>query len=734
MAKKQFTKFLFETPSVASGEEPDMKKDDFLFEKRLGDGAFGKVWRVRHIATQKQYAVKEVPKDKVMKMLPQFKREVFIMYQLNHPHIVKLHSHFEDETSFYLIMELSEGGNLFHKLYREKQFYEQLAAQYFREVVLAVEYLHSHQPAIIHRDIKPENILLDSEGRIKLTDFGWSNYYNLDQPIPRTTVCGTLEYLPPEIVEQKGHGPGADIWCLGVLLFEMLVGYTPFKANAKERMLSNISKIKPKFPMSFPPLAKELVTRMLQKNPQERLSIQQVKAHRWLTETPPMRPTLTQDLTEIVIPQLKGEVAVVSGYAVIAAPEQKTRLSTSDTKPEEPGPGEEEVDLGEDRQDSKRNPGVPLAEAAMKHSISQVESVLSATKEERAYYEAALTATATHIAQHSRRLNELQTFIQAVTLARERQRKMETKLLSQISDKNVELEKLETSHHHAQLSQSILAAKSTLGSKTAEVNLMAAQLARLKEEEGERTREIAGKERELVVLSEKLAAVRGDMNTQKQEHQSRITELSMSAAVLQCRIEGQSRFSRELDPLDQRLIEEMHESTKAKVDIYKRTQNQEISRKIEDLQEAVLRTEQSLSTLIAQHDMARSEIPQERRRLKDGIQLKSRAKREEVQRKRQSEREAEKKRLRLELSEGREVESSLATSLSEKERTESALKVRARQLVRERRERLYLQIDNLRAIRQELKERIADNQKSIEIKENELAEVKCMVLSPGNME
>jgi DNA-dependent RNA polymerase auxiliary subunit epsilon len=263
---------------------------------------------------------------------------------------------------------------------------------------------------------------------------------------------------------------------------------------------------------------------------------------------------------------------------------------------------------------------------------------------------------------------------------------------------------------------------------------MAAQLARLKEEEGERTREIAGKERELVVLSEKLAAVRGDMNTQKQEHQSRITELSMSAAVLQCRIEGQSRFSRELDPLDQRLIEEMHESTKAKVDIYKRTQNQEISRKIEDLQEAVLRTEQSLSTLIAQHDMARSEIPQDRRRLKDGIQLKSRAEREEVQRKRQSEREAKKKRLRLELSEGREVESSLATSLSEKERTESALKVRARQLVRERRERLYLQIDNLRAIRQELKERIADNQERIEIKENELAEVKCMVLSPGNME
>ena len=117
------------------------------------------------------YALKQVPKEKVSKMLSQFRREVYIMYEINHPHIIKLFNHFEDDKFFYLIMELAE-GNLFHKLYREKQFLERVAAQYFREVLLAVEYLHSHIPAIIHRDIKPENILLDKEGRIKLTDFG----------------------------------------------------------------------------------------------------------------------------------------------------------------------------------------------------------------------------------------------------------------------------------------------------------------------------------------------------------------------------------------------------------------------------------------------------------------------------------------------------------------------------------------------------------------------------------
>ena len=732
MAKKQFTKFLFETPSVANGEEAEMKKDDFLFEKRLGDGAFGKVWRVRHLSTQKLYAVKEVPKDKVMKMLPQFKREVFIMYQLSHPHIIKLHSHFEDETSFYLIMELSEGGNMFHKLYREKQFYEQLAAQYFREVVLAVEYLHSHVPAIIHRDIKPENILLDSDGRLKLTDFGWSNYYNVDQPIPRTTVCGTLEYLPPEIVEQKGHGTGADIWCLGVLLFEMLVGYTPFKSNAKERMLSNISKIKPKFPMSFPPVAKDLVTRMLQKNPQERMTIQQVKAHRWLVETPPMRPTLSQSLCEIVIPPLNtGDQAVTTGYTVISTPEQK-RLSTSDTKPEDQQADDDGELRGSDKQDKKKVPGSPLLESAIKHSISQVESAVLVTKEERKYYEAMLFSTQTRFDQRAKNLEDLQSLIQGLSIARETQRKTEAKLLTQIADKNVELERLQTTHNHVKLSQEILAAKSTLGSKSAEANLTMAQLLRLREEDSEKARDIACKEKEVKLLEEKLQAVKGDMNSQKRGHQSRITELNMSAALLQCRIDGQSRFSRELDPNDQLLIEEMHELSKTKVDllVYKHSQSENLSQKIEEVQEQMVDREQDLSKLIGGYEVMRSEIPQERRRLKDEVQMKARSLRDDQLHSRQKLSDTEKLHLRSTLSEAREAESLLSTTLTEIDRVKTAYKVPATQQSAEKQDRIRLQIDNLRAIHLELKEQIAQNARKIEERENELATVKCAVLNP----
>ena len=208
--RKNSCKVLFESPSILSGEESEIKKSDFYFEKKLGDGAFGNVWKVIHKITKEVYAIKQVPKDKVLKMQAQFRREVYIMYNLNHPHIAKLYNHFEDEKSFYLIMEYCEGGNLFQRLHRQKHFMEFEAGQFFQEILLAVEYLHSHVPAIIHRDIKPENILLDKDNRVKLIDFGWSNYYSSEVE-PRTTICGTPEYLPPEIVEQKTHDTSADV-------------------------------------------------------------------------------------------------------------------------------------------------------------------------------------------------------------------------------------------------------------------------------------------------------------------------------------------------------------------------------------------------------------------------------------------------------------------------------------------------------------------------------------------
>ena len=157
--------------------------------------------------TGKLYALKIVQKSKVSKILTQFRREVSIMYEVEHPHIVKLYTHFEDFKNFYLLMELLEGGSLFHKLFKEKGFSEKQGCEYFCQITSAISYLHKRSPPIIHRDIKPENILLDNKGNIKITDFGWANYLTST----RYTTCGTLEYLPPEIIEERVHDLSVDI-------------------------------------------------------------------------------------------------------------------------------------------------------------------------------------------------------------------------------------------------------------------------------------------------------------------------------------------------------------------------------------------------------------------------------------------------------------------------------------------------------------------------------------------
>ena len=237
---------------------------------------------MRHKISRELYAIKVVNKKKVVdaNLLPQLRREIRIMYSLSHPHIIKLYNHFEDDNNFYLVLELAEGGTVFQKLAKFKSFDEAAAAQYMREIILAVEYLHSRDPPIIHRDIKPENLLLDKEGRdgrIKLADFGWSNFFNSDRT--RMTYCGTLDYLAPEMINQQGHTTSLDLWNLGVLLFELLTGSAPFQASNQAAMFEKILKVRITFPKNFPPLAKDLISKLLKAVPDERISLVEVMNH-----------------------------------------------------------------------------------------------------------------------------------------------------------------------------------------------------------------------------------------------------------------------------------------------------------------------------------------------------------------------------------------------------------------------------------------------------------------------
>ena len=282
-------------PAVAAGLEREACKTDFesLEDKSIGKGGFGSDWKVRHKITKQIFAIKVINKESIVKqkMVEQTNREIEIMYKLDHPHIIKLYSHFEDDEDFCLIMQIASKGQLYSVIKRLKRLDQRTAAQYMRETISAIKYLHTRTPPIIHRDIKPENILLDQDGRCKLADFGWSNFD--DGTKNRETYCGTPEYLAPEMVTKSGHDESVDIWALGVLLFEMLTGRTPFNFTGDRiQLYNNIKSLRIVWTDDFPQLAKDLVGRILRLNPKDRLTLDQIINHQWFRDTPLLRPLL----------------------------------------------------------------------------------------------------------------------------------------------------------------------------------------------------------------------------------------------------------------------------------------------------------------------------------------------------------------------------------------------------------------------------------------------------------
>ena len=257
-------RLLFLSPTVRTGLERECNKNDFFREgdSYIGKGAFGEVWKVSHRQSNKIYVIKVMDKIAIkdQKLSDQINREIEIMYKLNHPHVMKLINHFEDDEKFYLIMPYASKGQLYSLLRRQVRFDQRTAAQYMREVLEAVRYIHSFSPKIIHRDIKPENLLLDENYRVLLSDFGWSNF--LDENETRKTFCGTPEYLSPEMAKKTGHNEMVDIWALGVLLFEFLAGYAPFSGSCPKELYTNIKKLKVNWSVDFPPLAKNLINRI----------------------------------------------------------------------------------------------------------------------------------------------------------------------------------------------------------------------------------------------------------------------------------------------------------------------------------------------------------------------------------------------------------------------------------------------------------------------------------------
>jgi serine/threonine protein kinase len=255
--------------------------NDFEIGRPLGTGKFGRVYLAREKQSKFIVGLKLLNKSQLQKasIEHQLRREIEIQSHLRHPNIIRMYGYFYDQTRIYLIIEYAARGELFKLLREAQQFDEPTAARYIVQMSDAMNYCHSKH--VIHRDIKPENIMVGLDGELKLADFGWSVHAPSSR---RTTLCGTLDYLPPEMIEGKDHDASVDIWSLGVLLYEFLVGSPPFEEARQKDTCRRIRLVDLRFPSFVKPLARDLIQRFLQRDPTKRIPLREVRSHPWIVQ------------------------------------------------------------------------------------------------------------------------------------------------------------------------------------------------------------------------------------------------------------------------------------------------------------------------------------------------------------------------------------------------------------------------------------------------------------------
>ena len=256
--------------------------DDFQTVKVLGTGAFGKVSLVYNEELKRYFAMKALKKEYIKKsqQTKHTKEERKILETIDYPFISKLYYAFQTKKSLYMITEFMAGGEMFHHLHDCGHFDENRTRFYIAELILAIDHLHKHN--ILYRDLKPENILLDEIGHIKLTDFGLSKIMNNIEKDKTYTVCGTPVYVAPEVLTGQGYNKLVDWWSLGVLLYEFLAGYSPYR-EAKNRVDIQIYKKKLKQDPLISNTAFDLITKLCQYNVRLRIgkNVKDIKNHKF---------------------------------------------------------------------------------------------------------------------------------------------------------------------------------------------------------------------------------------------------------------------------------------------------------------------------------------------------------------------------------------------------------------------------------------------------------------------
>ena len=259
----------------------------------LGFDKNGRVFLTQNIKDQKYYSVKEISKEKLMENNDErfIRNELKILPKLNHEHIIRLYNYFENDDSFLSILEYAAKGSLYDLL-KSNNFVgmsEKQAFTYFIQVASAVQFLHENK--LVHRDIKPENILIDESEIVKLSNFGWCVELTCGN---RDSFCGTYEYMAPEIIKEIPYNFSVDMWALGILLYELLHGYSPFRANSTQdeyylEVFKNITKNDIQFEKDLSDncidlLKSKLISKLelLCKNQNERIKIKDLFSHPWV--------------------------------------------------------------------------------------------------------------------------------------------------------------------------------------------------------------------------------------------------------------------------------------------------------------------------------------------------------------------------------------------------------------------------------------------------------------------
>jgi serine/threonine protein kinase len=258
-----------EEPKVTFTEK--IGPDSFIPIQLLGKGSFGEVYLVQMKCNNKLYAMKILQKDKIFSnnlvRYATTERNV-LTYFTKHPFIVNLNYAFQTSTKLFLILDYCPGGDLGQLIQREGYLSEEQAKVYMAEVLLALEDLHKSD--IIFRDLKPDNVVIDSDGHALLTDFGLSKEGIFDNK-SATSFCGSVAYLAPEMLKRQGHGKSVDWYLLGVLLYEMLFGKTPYFSESKEELFHNIKSGKLKISRNLSNDAIDILKCLLNRNPNKRL-------------------------------------------------------------------------------------------------------------------------------------------------------------------------------------------------------------------------------------------------------------------------------------------------------------------------------------------------------------------------------------------------------------------------------------------------------------------------------